>query len=554
MSPRWCHWTFAALLLAALATPLAAQPAMRSATFKIFIRGADIGSEEVTVLQTPDGWILRGSGRLASPLDVTIRFWETRYDPAWRPREFTLDVAAKSDEQSVHTTFAGTSAASEITRAGQTIKKTDTVAADAVVLPNLIFGAYEALAARLATANAGTEFRVYNAPQGEIALRVARVFDETIQISNRTIATRRWVVTFLNPGGSLDVDVWTEAGHLLRVDIPAQMVSVVREDVASVAARVVTMARPNDEQATIPANGFNLAATVSKPSGAAAARLPAVVLVPGANITDRDEIVAGVPIFAQLAGALADAGFLVVRYDKRGVGQSGGRLDVVTLGDFADDARVVVRWVTRRKDVDAKRVALVGYGDGAWIGLQVASQEDRVAALALIGAASGPGGELVLEQQRHVLERSTMTDAEQQQVVERQKKIIQAAISGKGWDELPPAVRKQADTPWYQSFLLFDVSRVMSKTRQPILVVQADLDREIPPHHGDDLVQLARSRPKGRGADLVHLPGVNHLLASATSGETDEYSRLQDRAVSPQVLLELTSWLQRTFAPPEPRK
>ena len=85
MSPRWCHWTFAALLLAALATPLAAQPAMRSATFKIFIRGADIGSEEVTVLRTPDGWILRGSGRLAAPLDVTIRFWEARYDPAWGP-------------------------------------------------------------------------------------------------------------------------------------------------------------------------------------------------------------------------------------------------------------------------------------------------------------------------------------------------------------------------------------------------------------------------------------------------------------------------------------
>ena len=130
----------------------------------------------------------------------------------------------------MHTTFAGTSAVSEITRAGQATKKTDTVAADAVVLPNLIFGAYEALAARLVTANAGTEFRVYNAPQGEIGLRVVRVFDETIQISNRTMATRRWVVTFLNPGGSLDVDVWTEAGHLLRVDIPAQMVSVVRED------------------------------------------------------------------------------------------------------------------------------------------------------------------------------------------------------------------------------------------------------------------------------------------------------------------------------------
>ncbi len=48
------------------------------------------------------------------------------------------------------------------------------------------------------------------------------------------------------------MDVWTEGSRLLRVDIPAQMVSVVRDDIASVAARLVTMARPNDEQVAIP--------------------------------------------------------------------------------------------------------------------------------------------------------------------------------------------------------------------------------------------------------------------------------------------------------------
>jgi uncharacterized protein len=542
------------MLLAALATPLAAQPSMRSATFKIFIRGADAGSEEVTVMQSAEGWILRGSGRLGPPLDLTVKFWEIRYDSAWRPRELTFDLAAKLDARTVHTTFAGTSAVSEIAQGPQATKRVDTVAADTVVLPNLVFGAYEALAARLATAAPGAELRAFIAPQGEIAARAVRVSDETIQVSNRTMAARRWLVTFMNPGAPLDVDVWTEAGHLLRVDIPAQMVSVVREDVATVAARVVTIARPNDEQATIPANGFNLAATVSKPSGSAAARLPAVILVSGSGLADRDETIANIPVFGQLAGGLADAGFLVVRYDKRGVGQSGGRLDVVSLADFTEDARAVARWAARRKDVDPKRVALVGYGEGGWIALQAASQDDRVAALILVAAASVSGSELVLEQQRSILARSTMPPADKERAVEQQKKIMQAVVSGTGWEAVSADVRRRVDTPWYQSFLLFDPARVLSKTRQPVLVVQGDLDREIPPHHGEQLAQLARSRPKGRGADLARLPAVNHLLARATTGETDEYSRLPDRAVDAQALLEITTWLQRTFAPPAPRK
>ena len=61
------------------------------------------------------------------------------------------------------------------------------------------------------------------------------------------------------------------------------------------------------------------------------------MLVAGSGPVDRDETVAGIPIFGQLASALADAGYLVVRYDKRGVGQSGGRPESATLSDYAED-------------------------------------------------------------------------------------------------------------------------------------------------------------------------------------------------------------------------
>jgi pimeloyl-ACP methyl ester carboxylesterase len=372
----------------------------------------------------------------------------------------------------------------------------------------------------------------------------------------------------------IDMEVWTEGARLLRIDLPAQMVSVLRDDIASVSARLVTLARPNDEQVSIPANGFSLAATISRPafaptlrnatagkpgdSASAPAsrnapadkpiRLPAVVLVSGSTPSDRDEFVSGIPIFAQLANAMADAGFLVVRYDERGTGQSGGRQESATLDEFAADARAIVTFLSRRRDVDPRRIALVGYGEGGWISLLVGAQDRKVAAIGLIATPSITGAELVLEQQRALFERGggAMTPAQQASVAQ-QKQIIDAVITGKGWETLALDIRRRVDTPLYRSFLVFDPAKTLTRVRQPLLVLQPMLDREVPPHHGDQLAKLGQSRPRASTTALVQLPDVNHLLTPATAADV-EYGTLSQRSVTPAAAHELTSWLGTTLA------
>ena len=61
------------------------------------------------------------------------------------------------------------------------------------------------------------------------------------------------------------------------------------------------------------------------------------------------------------------------------------------------------------------------------------------------------------------------------------------------------------------------------------------------------LVQaLARARKKNGGVDVVKVAGVNHLLVPAKTGEVDEYDRLGNVSVSPEVTNALTAWLTRT--------
>lgn len=535
-------------------------------TFRVFVRGVDTGIEEVTVLESADGWTLRGSGKLRAPVNLAMDFWEARYDRAWKPIELTINLTESAKRWSVHTTFKGTIASSDITQEGQVQRRNSTVATDTVVLPNLIFGAYEALAARLAMEKIGSQLQVFIAPQDALSALVHNVTDETIKTPGRVIAARRWTLHLGGGGGSakLEMEVWTEGSRLLRVDIPTQMLTVLRDDISSVSARLVTMARPNDEEVTIPANGFSLAATISRPVAAAApapapgrkpapVRLPAVVLVSGSGPTDRDEFVAGIPIFAQLANALADAGYLVVRYDERGAGQSGGRQESATIEEFAVDARAVVAYLVKRRDVDPKRISLVGYGEGGWIALVVGARDEKIAAIGLIATPSTPGTELVLEQQRLMFEGSSTSPAAQQAAVEQQKKILEAVVSGKGWEEFNPDMRKRVDTPLYRSFLMFEPAQVIVKTRQPMLVMHPMLDREVPAYHGEQLAQLARSRPRARATEFAQLAGVNHLLARAATGETSEYGTLTQRSISPAATLELTSWLAKALIPEPPK-
>jgi len=43
------------------------------------------------------------------------------------------------------------------------------------------------------------------------------------------------------------------------------------------------------------------------------------------------------------------------------------------------------------------------------------------------------------------------------------------------------------------------------------------------------------------------VPGVNHLLVPATTGEIDEYGSLNDRQVASAVTSSISAWMARTF-------
>lgn len=550
ISPALALGVTALAFLSAGSRPAAGQevPAPGPATYTVFLKGQQIGREEANLTRTPDGWRITSTSRFEmGSMTFENRHFEVRYANDWQPIELRIDALVNKKKLAINTSFSLTTAVNEVTSGDVTNQKTDTVSARALVLPRNFYAGYEAVAARLATADKGAQFAAYVAPDAEVPLTVEDVTKEQIQFTGGAIDVRRFRLKFQNPGLPVAVDIWVDArGRMARLEVPVATLQVIREDLATTMTRFEVAAHPGDETAMIPSAGFSLAATVTRPVGPQQKlRFPAVILVAGSGPQDRNELVFGIPIFGQIAGALADAGFLVVRYDKRGVGQSGGRAESATLADYAEDLRAVIKYTSRRDDVDKRRVTLLGHSEGAAVAMLAASKDKSIAGLILVAGMGTTGAEIVLEQQQHLLGRSTFSEEERKQKIDLQHKIHEAVRTGKGWDQIPPDIRAAAESPWFQSFLKFDPARVMKDIRQRILILQGSLDTQVKPHHAEKLAALAQARKKGGDVQLTIVDGVNHLLVRAKTGEFDEYPDLPEKRVSQKVIDVIIEWLKK---------
>jgi uncharacterized protein len=537
----------AALGATALAQSAATSPAEGGAQFLIFVAGRQVGQEQVNVARAAGGWIISATGQLTSPGDVTTNRFEVKYDSDWQPQELRIQATVAGKPLRLSTSFGMTTAINEITQGTTTNSKTDQISARTVVVPNNFYAAYEAMAVRLATAKAGTELPVYVAPQTEITAIVKVVSDEEFKTPSGVIALRKFEMVFQNPSGPLTATVTADRrNRLARLDIPAAGLSVVRSDLATVSSRPQVARNPTDADVTIPALGFNLSGTITTPPQVAGRlRHPAIVLVAGSGAVDRDETVAGIPIFTQLAGALAEKGFVVLRYDKRAVGQSGGRSERATLNDYADDVLAAVKWLRKRDEVDDSRMTVAGHSEGGAVALIAAKkEEDDIDALVLMAAPGIRGSELILEQQRHSLDLLNVSEQERKEKIDVQQRIQTAVLTGVGWEGLPAEYRAAADSPWFKSLLEFDPARAMKDVGQPILIIQGDLDKQVAPHHADKLAELARARNRKAAVEVLHLPGVNHLLVRATTGEVSEYATLKEKQVVPDIAAKIAEFLR----------
>jgi predicted esterase len=133
---------------------------------------------------------------------------------------------------------------------------------------------------------------------------------------------------------------------------------------------------------------------------------PGVLLITGSGIRDMNESLDYIRIdnqtgskiyppspFFQIAEYLSERGFVVLRYDKRGIGANGTILDSnvwgnLTFNDLKQDAEKALAVLAQQPEVDPNRITILGHSEGTIIAPRIAIENTtKIRNLVLMGAA-----------------------------------------------------------------------------------------------------------------------------------------------------------------------
>ena len=156
-------------------------------------------------------------------------------------------------------------------------------------------------------------------------------------------------------------------------------------------------------------DGAELSGTLTIPQDGET--FPAVILVSGSGLQDRDETVYGHKPFKVIADYLCRNGIAVLRYDDRGVGGSGGSAAGATTEDLATDARAAVDYLITRGDIDPARVGIIGHSEGGLIAFMLASSQKNIAYLVSLAGPGVDGKTIMLDQSEHIARLSGTADS-----------------------------------------------------------------------------------------------------------------------------------------------
>lgn len=374
--------------------------------------------------------------------------------------------------------------------------------------------------------------------------------DTTYAISVRHTGDTVFVTLAGVPGYML-----RSAGARATIEVPAQRLTAPvwngRDSLAPLAGlrrptpdyRAPAGAPYTADEVTIPihtaaGDTFSLAGTLTLPQHARRPA-PVVVTISGSGRQPRDEdlwpMLPDYRPFAAIADRLGRAGVGVLRYDDRGTGGSGGGATEATTGDYGKEVAQIVAWLRRRPGVDSMRIGLLGHSEGGAIGPLVAADDPRIAAVVVMAGPAKNGRAIITDQFRWPIEHAPgLPDAERARLLAKVAPDVDSWVGLNSW------------TRWFADYDPLPTAR---RLRQPVLILQGALDRQVSAGQADTLAAAIKAAGN-RDVTLRVYPRLNHLfLPTDGDGSPADYPGLKDRALPAAVLDTITQWLTARLRP-----
>lgn len=321
---------------------------------------------------------------------------------------------------------------------------------------------------------------------------------------------------------------------------------------------------------------ITLAGTLTTPKSKS--RFPAVILIAGMGPVNRDGMMYGHKLYLVLADYLTKLGIAVLRYDKRGVGASGGTLSAETTSrDLADDVLAGIIYLKTRHDINPQNIGLIGVSEGGFIASLLAGESADVAfAVSMAGAvANDPallaeqtatqlradGASQDLINAMRALMNAIYADIKYQQPLSETTHIILQKVQA-FLNALPQEVQDEAaqypfavsthnaaakinylNSPWYRWLLTQDMQAILRRISVPYLALYGERDF-MAPHIMLPFIEQALKEGTNDDWTLLAVPNLNHAFQTCTTGALAEYATTEE-TIAPYALEIIGNWIKK---------
>lgn len=317
----------------------------------------------------------------------------------------------------------------------------------------------------------------------------------------------------------------------------------------------------------------SLAATITKPKGDGP--FPAVVLVSGSGPQDRNSELFGHKPFLVLADHLTKNGYVVIRYDERGVGQSRGTFKGNTSEDFANDAEDVFNYIKEKSYTDPKKVGIIGHSEGGLVAAIIAGRNPEVDFIVSMASPGQKGSEIMEFQIIEQYKKSGLSKDGVKKLIPLIKKAVGFAKSDKSNTDFLDELQQTSNTvfnslnssdklllgdnatklyfsvgtslfqPWIRNFIKTDPATYWSKVKAPVLLLNGNKDQQVQAKVNLKALKKALKEANNKSVSVKKMCKMNHLFQPTKTGNPMEYGVI-DTTLDPKLLSTITKWLDKT--------
>jgi pimeloyl-ACP methyl ester carboxylesterase len=304
-----------------------------------------------------------------------------------------------------------------------------------------------------------------------------------------------------------------------------------------------------------------LAGTLSLPKGDGP--FPAVMLLSGSGPQDRNSSIFGHKPFLLLAHELTQSGIAVLRFDERGVGESGGRTSEMTMATQMGDAQAGINYLLSNNQINRTKIGLLGHSLGGILAPKLAIEND-IDFLVLLAAPGVNGDAMMLKQRKDLLKLRGATDKQIEGTngmlaslyselrkssledealkTELQKKLAVKYQSTIPEKELNEMVNSIVDNEELMAILKSSPANYFQKVSCPVLALNGSKDFQVSAKENLAAIEKALSDGGNTAIETHELEGLNHLFQDSDTGDISEY-QLIEQTMSPEVLRLITEWV-----------